>query len=594
MSESYSAAKSSLSFAKLVATPTETAWSQVYNIGNVFVCLSLIVDKTEEELSLHSIGKDVFATLQSEFFSLETKDVEGIKRAVQTSIDAIPAEVSSSLTLAFFKDATLYVVIAGSGKVVMKRGENVGVLLHKHDSEESPITAVSGYLQNGDTLVLETGPFSADLPHEAIKEALSGTLPTDIVEALSPKVHEKDNGAHAAIVISYHGATQQTEETQEPQETQEDPTLAALYEADQPSLQENDVQEEEPQEISLSRNLPHVSLGQKFRLTHRQKLFLNIAFIILLLLGASIFLTMKKSRDDKQQALFQNIYPAAEQYYKTGQGLESLNPTLSQENYQKAEKLLQDGQTKIQKGSTEYQQIASLLTKVEDALQNGSNEQTVKTTQVEPEDNSLLAIEQANPQGVGFGADAYDIYYITDKAITAVSKNSGAKKAVIKNDKDWVSPKAVIPYQGNLYVLDQKKGVLKYASTGDGYGKSNYFSGSAPDLSKATGMAIDGAIWIVTSDGTVNSYTRGVSDNIKVTGLEKPLNKPSKIVTDIGMDNVYILDKGNSRIVQIDKHGAFQNEYHAPIIATASDFTVSEKDKKILVLSGGKVWQIEL
>ena len=61
------AAKVSLSFAKLVATPTETAWSQAYNAGNLFMCLSLSTPDTDEEISLHAIGKDLFNVLQSEF-----------------------------------------------------------------------------------------------------------------------------------------------------------------------------------------------------------------------------------------------------------------------------------------------------------------------------------------------------------------------------------------------------------------------------------------------------------------------------------------------------------------------------------------------
>ena len=61
MPESHPAAKSSLSFAKLVATPTDTAWSQAYNAGNLFACLSLTLAESNEELSLHVLGKEIFS-----------------------------------------------------------------------------------------------------------------------------------------------------------------------------------------------------------------------------------------------------------------------------------------------------------------------------------------------------------------------------------------------------------------------------------------------------------------------------------------------------------------------------------------------------
>src|ERR1700729_4357956 len=104
MPENHPAPKVSLSFAKLVATPTETSWSQAYNAGNLFACLSLKVEEVTEEISLHAIGKDLFNVLQSEFFTLQEKNTASIKMAIQTSLENIPSSVEIDLTLAFFRD----------------------------------------------------------------------------------------------------------------------------------------------------------------------------------------------------------------------------------------------------------------------------------------------------------------------------------------------------------------------------------------------------------------------------------------------------------------------------------------------------------
>src|SRR5579864_3251956 len=104
MSEPVPAAKFSLSFAKLVATPTDTSWSQAYNAGNVFICVSLNVTETSEEVSLHALGKDLFNVLESEFFTLQEKNITTIKVAIQNSLTNIPEQVTACLTLAYFKD----------------------------------------------------------------------------------------------------------------------------------------------------------------------------------------------------------------------------------------------------------------------------------------------------------------------------------------------------------------------------------------------------------------------------------------------------------------------------------------------------------
>jgi len=457
--------------------------------------------------------------------------------------------------------------------------------------------------------MLQTSTLAQTIPFETVKSALALDLPNDIVEALSPQIHAEDKGDQAAIVIDYHGTSAHVAEIerQELDEKPDDQTIGALYQNEATPYQDQPTEakdEEEPVDTAqahypekpthnLFSRLPTIHLGH-FRMTHRRRLFLNIAIILVLLLGASIFLTLKKEQDAKQQAIYQQIYPPSQQYYETGQGLESLNPTLSQDNYQKAAKLLQNGETKLKKGTTEYQQVDALLSKVQEAMQGGSSGTTASATPVSPADNSLLAIAQANSNAAAFGDGSTDIYMITTSEVISVSKSDGSKKTVIKNKGDWSSPKAVVPYEGNIYILDPKNGVLKYTPTGDGFGKSDYFQGNGPDLSQATSMAIDGSIWILLNNGTILQYTSGKSNGLKVTGLDTPMKQPTKIVTDIAMEHVYVLDPSTNRINSFDKHGAFQHAYTNPILAKAADFTVSEKDKTILVLSGGKVWKIAL
>lgn len=591
MPDSLPAAKLSLSFAKLVATPTDLAWSQAYNAGNLFVCLSLTTDEEKEDLSLQALGKDFFNVLQAEFFTLQEKNTEHIKAAIKTSLRSIPQNVSISLTLAFFKDTTLFVFIVGSGKIIMKRGEKVGVLLTKHEAFEETITAASGFLENADTLILETGQFAQGIPQETITQALELVLPNDIVEALSPQIHKQDNGAQAAIVISYRGTLPFSQIAST--EPDEEATLASLYTADTISPTEPLTKEEHVKK-SFSLQLPkfhHIHF--KINLTHRRRLFLNIALVLALLLIISIFFTVKKYNDDKEKAIFQSIYPTAQQYYSEGKGLETVNPSLSQQRYQKAETLLKDGETKLSKGSNEYKKVNELLTQVETALQGNATGQSTNATALQPSSHSLLAIEQSM-HGIAFGQDENAVYVITDKAITTVSKNDGTTKDIIKNNNDWSFPVAVVPYGGNIYVLDQKKGLLKFVAGSDGFGKTAYFNGDAPNLNNAVSMAIDSSVWILFKDGTLQEYTKGKSNNLSVTGLTKPLSNPTKIITDITMQSIYILDTGNSRITQFDKNGKYQNAYTSSVIANAKDFDVLEKEKKIFILSGGKVWQLNM
>lgn len=603
MPEAQPVAKVSLSFAKLVATPTETAWSQAYNAGNFFVCLSLSTAEPDEETSLHALGKDLFNVLQSEFFTLQEKNTGSIKIAIRTSLASVPQNVNCSLNLAFFKDATLFVFIVGGGKVIMKRTDKVGTLLSQNETNNTDIISASGYVHNADTIVLETGQFAFGISQNTVSEALELVLPNDIVEALSPQIHKLDNGAQAAIVIVFKGASHhvQTDPSESYEEVPEERTISP---SEEPLSNEDVTQEPEIEAHQVDEPVEHEDKKPRFKLptfskihfnfqfNHRRRLYFNIAIVLVLLLVLSIYFTVKKYNDDKEKALFQSIYPTAQQYYSEGQGLTSVNASLSQQNYLKAERLLEEGEPKFPKGSTYQQQIATLLTQVQSGLQGSTTGQTSKATIVQVPANSLLAVEESVPDGLAFGQDTNNIYAITSTAITTYSVSDGSSKVIIKNNGDWSSPVAIVPYEGNIYVLDQKKGVLKFVPSSGGFGLTKYFSSTSPDMSQATGMAIDGSVWILWKNGTVMDYTKGVSNGISLTGLTKPLNSPTKILTNINMESIYILDNGNNSISQFDKNGKYQNAYTDPIIGNAKDFTVSEANKNAQVLSGGKVYQV--
>jgi hypothetical protein len=598
MPEVHPATKLSLSFAKLVATPTDTTWSQAYNAGNVFVCISLTSEDESEELSLQAIGKELFNVLQSEFFTLQEKNTATIKAAIETSLEQIPEQVTVGVTLAYFKDNTLFVFIAGNGKIIMKRGEKIGTLLAKQGNDDS-LSSASGFLGNTDTIILETGQFAKSISQVTLTQALELALPTDIVEALSPEMHKQANGAQAAIVIASRGALLPDMVEEESEADDDDPLLETLASnPPTPETRRQEQLEDPPEPVEEKRkklNLPKMpTFHFRFSFNHRRRLFLNIALILAFLLILSIFFSMKKYYDDKDKALFQSIYPQAQQYYSEGKGLATVNASLSQDSYKKAQTLLQNGQSKFSKGSTDYQQISDLLAQVNSSLQSNTAGQSTNVTSVQPDAHSILAVEESMGSGLAFGQDTNTIYVITADKITAVSKSDGSTNDIIKNNNYWSAPQAIVPYDGNIYVLDQKNGLIKFVPGGGGYGKSSYFKSGAPDLSSATGMAIDGSVWLLFKNGTIDQYTSGVSNNLQVSGLLKQMNNPTKIVTDVTTEGLYVLDPGNSRIVKFDKTGKYQNAYSASVLSTAKDFTVDETNKKIQILSGGKVWEMNL
>ena len=595
--QSLQAAKPSLAYAKLTATPTEKAWSQVYNAGNLFACLALTSKDDETSLSqLQSIGKTIFNNLEAEFFTLEEKSLPSITEAIQKSVKELPENVASDFCLSYFKDATLYLFLLGNGKIMIKRNEKIGILLQQKDTTTPTMHTASGYLHNGDTIVLETEQFVNTISDEQIASALQLSLPNDIAETLSVPMHAKQQGGQAAMIIVYHGITQ-------PQQTVMEEENDTIPEHE-PSEDEEEASEFATQKFTpphlptFKFKLPHITMPHALtshtnRLNHTRKLFLSISVVIAVLLIVSIFLTKQQQENARTEALFASVYTPAQKNYDEGQALESINKDVSRQDYLKAEQTLKNGQNKFSPTSKEGKQIEQLLAKVQAAL--GPSEETVTTSLKEATvgNDDMLVLEKANPDGLNFSQNDENVYIVTAKAIESVNKSSSKKQTLIKNENAWKKPAGIAPYQSNLYLLDQQAGVLKYVAGGDGYSKSSYFK-TSPKLTNATSIAIDSSVYILFTDGTIQKYTKGEAEDFVVKGLDKPFTSPTKIFTDADTTSIYVLDPGSSRVVKLSKEGSFQAQYAATEIKQAKDFEIKEKDKKAFILANGKIYELYL
>src|SRR3989344_874695 len=99
----------SISFSKIVATPTLNSWSQAYNAGRLFAVLSIEKAEDHHDIeSLNILGKDLLDKLEQEFFTIEVKDLESIKKAVLGTFENAAKGIVVSFTLGFFDENVLY------------------------------------------------------------------------------------------------------------------------------------------------------------------------------------------------------------------------------------------------------------------------------------------------------------------------------------------------------------------------------------------------------------------------------------------------------------------------------------------------------
>lgn len=616
-----SSANPNITFGKITAMPLSTSWSQVYNAGTLFAVLSLATREKEDisETPLNLIGKETINTLEEEYYTLEAKNLDSIKKAILATAEKLPKDLKISLAVASIIKNVLYIFVLGEGKVLLKRNDKVGTLLHAtaETAENLTIESASGFLEDNDLVILETKQFSTAISKDTLISALGSAIPTDIADLLAPKIHEQEDGGSAAIIIHYKDpdVAEPVVEVANGELPTEEP-VEEITNIEQPQGNSQEI----PHPVSARKNpfsaltakglqvfarVPILTtfLGKTKRvrmpqgkLTHSKRMFLTIAIIIMAVLVSSVFLSLKKREDAKVQAMLQEVTTEAQKKYDEGQALIGLNKNLARDNFVQAEKILTDGKAKFKEGSQQEKQITDLLVKVQASIAESSGLNNTNATETDAQNSPLLALRLKNSNIEYATKDENVVFAVAPTEITKTDLKTDSTKSIIQNKSDWSDLGGIGTYLGNLYILDTKEStVIKYVPSGSTYTKGTYFaSGVSPELSTAVSLAIDGSIWILKSDGEISRFTRGKPDPITVSSLDKPFSKPTRIATTPDDTYVYVLDAGNSRVVLLDKKGAYQAQYAANILKNADDFDVVEREKKMYVLSNGKVFTLEL
>jgi len=176
--------------------------------------------------------------------------------------------------------------------------------------------------------------------------------------------------------------------------------------------------------------------------------------------------------------------------------------------------------------------------------------------------------------------------------------NNNFLSAAETTDLRWANADAISAFGANIYLMDKTEGeVWRYRSANEegedlSFGDPEaYFSGDI-DLGNAISMAIDGSIYILRADGRIEKYLSGSLAAFEIRGLPAPainLSQPTKLYASTTLDNLFVLDGGNNRIVEIAPTGDYIGQYVFDLEGI-NDFYVTSS--RIYLLSGTELYQV--
>lgn len=586
-----------ITLAKIVATAKDSSWAQAYTAGKLYVVLSL---DGESEPSVASLGKETLEKLQREFFALDEKTLEHIKLAVQTVWSSLPENVTSSILLGTYVEDTLYLVVAGTGTVFLKRAGAISVIGKGEDKE---VVGFSGKVESSDIIIFATNGFLQTISFDTLSGAVDTDSPTEAAESIAPLLHENALGTEAALLMKVAMAQEEAiaEELPDtiPQEVAPEPTPTHALKL--------------PSVSGLSSYIPH-NLPSFKRLGKKQFLIIGVAVLVLLLLG-TIFQEKMKRDSSKEQAVVEEILDPNKQKYEDAIGIMSLNKELAIEELSDAKAAVEKGKEKLPAGSAGAKELDAFLAQINQALEGKvvSGNTQIKMFFDASKDKELTTISAITAKGgeiiavgsskggiltqegsvdstfegvgtvKGITADEKNIFVLSGTNVSQIAKSNGSTDTIIEKQ---AGPLSIDTFGGNVYVLSgTDKTIYKYRPTN--FDKENYFT-SDTTIPSPSSFTIDSSVYVVSGSG-IKKFIRGAEDSFSYKG--PVLSSGSQIYTDIDYLNLYVLDPTKKMAYVIDKSGNKVSEINLKGMKNTTSIAADEKAKKMYIVADNKIYE---
>jgi len=573
-------------------------------------------------------GRELLSRFHEEYFGeTETKVFTRLKTAI-TKIDEefTRPERNLEIVACVIVENLAYLAVKGKGKILLKRDSAFQTLV---EGDEIEIKTASGQIKEGDLILLGTSFLFQILPEERLRAALASETPEEVVEAMAPTIlGQKEMSRTSSLVALIEKEKKEVE--LEPIETKtEKPPLVSFK--IQPRALLKGIKERLSQvPLKLPKGVGRVYLRQKERELKQKKMILTVAVILIILLGVSVVFGSRTREMSQKKQKFEEISSQIETAIQEGEALRELNSVKAKESLLQAQGLVNE----LEELAVEKERLAEIKSRFEQILATVVKEHELTEVPVYYDlslvrdqgrgEKMALYHDQGvilDPQGkrlFGFNLSRKSIdvlaggddlegaslatiysdwaYVLTDKGILEIETESKRTNLVIEKDEEWGKIVGLGAYGSNLYLVSKEGMIWRYPSSESGFGaKQEWFgSGVSPDLSAVISMGIDGSIWLLKEDGKILKFTQGAPDAFGYSGLDKDSEKPQALYNDDEIENLYLLDRGNTRILVLAKSGEYRGQYLWSGMNQANDLVVSEAEKKILLLVNDKVYEIEI
>lgn len=622
--------------AKITGNPDKASWSQVYDTkpededkASKRGRLTAVVathEPVREQVDKFVLGREIFGELYRQYYESELEsNLEALKLAAQSVTKGFDKYYKNiEIAVAASIENIIYLAASGGAMIFLLRE---GVLVKILESCQKDTVSASGYVQGDDIYILGTKLFFDRVGLGVIKGLLSSKDIEASAESLAPLAHEGTNyGSYAAAFIKHETTPSISKLAAKEIKGHSTRPKTGLFKIGF-YFKEKFVKVLDklillvPQrKIVVREELGEVGVRKK-------RVSINVGIILLVILAVSIFFGVKSRNEKERNKRYSEKLSQAQHEFSEAKSLTALNPSRARELIFSARSSIEE----LEKDNYSSQELRELSEQIKQNLGKitGTYETkgelfldmslissgfkgdkiTLSSERVlvlDQEGERLVEILIGNKKtqvlaGPDLIPNALDVSAYANRSFVltkvGVFEIRGDKSKLVL-EKDWSEDILIAAYTGNFYILEKSNSLIKrYPSllSGNFGGGSGWFGPEVkPNLTKVLAWAIDGSIWVLSEGGKIEKFIFGRTDSFFVSNITKSLEEVRDIFTDEGAEDLYLLDPKNSRVIVLEKDGQFKAEYVSEKVAESTRFLVSEKERKIILLAGDKLYSIDL
>lgn len=615
------------SASKLTGTPGISGWAQVHEFtpddpeklklrGHLFAIIS--TGHTEVGIDNIAAGRELLTRFHEEYYGkTEGKPFNVLGDATQKVADEFRNSWGDvEIVAAAVVGNVVYSAAVGGAGVMIFRNGSLGKIL---ESGEGKVITASGFPRVGDVILLATKTFFERTSHGVIKVALSVKTPEDSVETFGPMLLGSENVGNLGAVVIKFEEKEQIESVFVPEVSKPIlKTSPAFMEKFQNAL--GNFLKKIPQRGIYLKTEPSEEVSPRSR-----KLTFVVAAILLFLLVVSIGFGFRQKKINDLKSRYQGTLQQAQDEVDQAISLASVNSERSRELFTDSEQKL----SQIESLNVKDPQVDALKKKIDDSraavlgeyqeipqmfldltlLSSGfkgdivsfsggyiyildKSGQRVISVDISTKKSKVVAGPGVISSGELLAAYEDKVYILENDGIYEV--DSGSSKVI---DKTWPGDALISAFAGNMYVIDKSGGAIYRFQGQNGVfsEKQNWLAaGTSVNFTSANQMTIDGSIYVLYPNSKILKFSQGSPQSFNVTGVFPEIGNINAIYANPDNQYFYLLDRAGGRVVVTDKKGVYQAQYVDSQISSAISLVASEADKKIILLTGDKLYSINM